>query len=105
MRPERFVMASFLEIATPLIERRIPVIPVQPNEKCCLLPEWQKKATTDIEQVKLWNAENPRYNIGCVGTPSTHRTDSRLFDGWTVTQVVAVPPFRIDSLRVAVCQQ
>jgi len=62
-------MATFLEIAAPLIERGIPVIPVQPNEKRCLLPEWQKKATTDIEQVKLWQTENPQFNVGCVGTP------------------------------------
>jgi hypothetical protein len=52
-------MATFLEIATPLIQRGIPVIPVQPNEKRCLLPEWQKKATTEIEQLKLWQTENP----------------------------------------------
>ena len=62
-------MATFLEIAMPLIQRGIPVIPVQPNEKRCLLPEWQKKATTDIEQVKLWQTENPNFNIGCVGKP------------------------------------
>ena len=62
-------MGTFLEIATPLIERGIPVIPVQPNEKRCLLPEWQKKATTDIEQVKLWQTENPHFNVGCVGKP------------------------------------
>ena len=62
-------MATFLEIATPLIQRGIPVIPVQPNEKRCLLPEWQMKATTDIEQVKLWQTENPNFNVGCVGKP------------------------------------
>jgi P4 family phage/plasmid primase-like protien len=62
-------MATFLSIATPLIERGIPVIPVQPNEKRCLLPEWQKKATTDIEQVKLWHRDDPDFNVGCVGTP------------------------------------
>jgi phage/plasmid-associated DNA primase len=62
-------MGTFLEIATPLIQRGIPVIPVQPNEKRCLLPEWQKKATTDIEQVKLWQTENPNFNVGCVGKP------------------------------------
>jgi hypothetical protein len=62
-------MGTFLEIATPLIQRGIPVIPVQPNEKRCLLPEWQMKATTDIEQVKLWQTENPLFNVGCVGTP------------------------------------
>src|ERR1700751_5616672 len=69
MRPERVVMATFLSIATPLIERGIPVIPAQPNEKRCLLPEWQKKATTDVEQVKLWYRENPNFNVGCVGKP------------------------------------
>jgi putative DNA primase/helicase len=62
-------MATFLEIATPLIQRGIPVIPVQPNEKRCLLPEWQMKATTDVEQVKLWQTENPNFNVGCVGKP------------------------------------
>jgi len=62
-------MGTFLEIAMPLIQRGIPVIPVQPNEKRCLLPEWQMKATTDIEQVKLWQTENPNFNIGCVGKP------------------------------------
>jgi hypothetical protein len=62
-------MGTFLEIATPLIQRGIPVIPVQPNEKRCLLPEWQTKATTDIERVKLWQTENPVFNVGCVGTP------------------------------------
>jgi len=62
-------MGTFLEIATPLIQRGIPVIPVQPNEKRCLLPEWQMKATTDIEQVKLWQTDNPHYNVGCVGKP------------------------------------
>jgi len=62
-------MGTFLEIATPLIQRGIPVIPVQPNDKRCLLPEWQRKATTDIEQVKLWQTENPHYNVGCVGKP------------------------------------
>lgn len=62
-------MATFLEIATPLIQRGIPVIPVQPNEKRCLLPEWQNKATTDVEQVKLWQTENLNFNIGCVGKP------------------------------------
>ncbi len=62
-------MATFLELATPLIQRGIPVIPVQPNEKRCLLPEWQMKATTDVEQVKLWQTENPNFNVGCVGKP------------------------------------
>jgi len=60
-------MAPFLELAIPLINRGIPVIPVQPNEKQCLLPAWQKKATTDISLVRQWNQENPHFNVGCVG--------------------------------------
>jgi P4 family phage/plasmid primase-like protien len=62
-------MATFLELASPLVERGIPVIPVQPNEKRCLLPEWQKKATTDINIVRQWNQENPAFNVGAVGKP------------------------------------
>jgi hypothetical protein len=62
-------MATFLEIATPLAQRGLPVIPVQPNDKACLLPNWQKKATTDPDQIAAWNRENPNYNVGCVGKP------------------------------------
>lgn len=61
----------FSEIALPLVDLGIKVIPVQPSDKRCLLPGWQKKATTDAEQIKRWNAENPNYNVGCVGTPDT----------------------------------
>jgi|SRR5579862_7057187 len=61
---------QFIEIAKPLVERGIPVIPVQPHEKRCLLPEWQKRATTEINQIALWNAENPRFNVGAVGKPN-----------------------------------
>jgi hypothetical protein len=62
-------MATFLEIATPLAQRGIPVIPVQPNDKPCFLVDWQKKATTDPAQIEKWNAEDPNYNVGCVGKP------------------------------------
>lgn len=57
---------QFIEIAKPLIERGIPVIPVQPHEKRCLLPDWPKLATTDIHQIKAWNTENPYFNVGAV---------------------------------------
>lgn len=60
---------TFLEIAVPLAERGIPVIPVEPLEKRCLLPDWQRRATTDLEQIARWDAENPNYNVGCVAKP------------------------------------
>ncbi len=62
-------MATFAEIATPLAQRGIPVIPVEPSDKPCYLPNWEKKATTDLAQIEKWNAENPNYNVGCVGKP------------------------------------
>ncbi len=60
---------TFLEIAIPLAERGIPIIPVEPGEKRCLLPDWQYRATTSAEQIARWNAENPNYNVGCVAKP------------------------------------
>jgi len=59
----------FIDIATPLAKMGIPIIPVEPYEKRCLLPEWQKKATTDLAQIEAWNEDNPLYNVGCVGKP------------------------------------
>jgi AAA domain/Bifunctional DNA primase/polymerase, N-terminal len=62
---------SFKDIALPLIERGIKVIPVQPGEKRCLLPSWPQMATTDTVRVEAWDLENPHYNVGAVGTPDT----------------------------------
>ena len=62
---------SFKDIALPLIECGIRVIPVQPGEKRCLLPFWPDRATMNPEQVKVWDLENPHYNVGAVGTPDT----------------------------------
>src|ERR1035438_3603077 len=62
-------MATFLEIATPLIQRGIPVIPVRPYSKRGLLDDQFDVATTDLNVVRTWNDENSAYNVGCVGTP------------------------------------
>jgi len=60
---------SFKDKALPLAARGIPVIPVQPGEKRCLLPAWQTKATTDTDQILQWDKDNPDYNVGAVGKP------------------------------------
>jgi len=62
-------MATFLDIATPLAERGIPVIPVLPLSKRGLLDDQFRHATTDLSQIAQWNKENPDYNVGCVGKP------------------------------------
>jgi len=63
-------MATFLEIAMPLIQRGIPVIPVAPLEKAGVLPNQYAYATTDPSQIVQWNKENPNFNVGCVGKPN-----------------------------------
>jgi hypothetical protein len=62
---------QFIEIAKPLIERGIPVIPVRPCSKRGLFENQFDMATTDINIVRQWNAENTLYNVGAVGTPDT----------------------------------
>src|ERR1700747_405159 len=60
---------QFIEIAKPLIERGIPVIPLQPFSKRGLSEDQCELATTDINIVTQSNSENPSYNVGCAGTP------------------------------------
>lgn len=57
---------SFKEIATPLVARHIPVIPIPPLQKGTVLKHWPNLATTELEQIEKWNEENPHYNAGAV---------------------------------------
>ena len=57
---------SFREIAMPLVERGIPVIPVLPRKKETVLHAWQNRATTDPVQIERWNKENGQSNVGAV---------------------------------------
>jgi hypothetical protein len=68
-KPSPAAIPSFRDIALPLANRGIKVIPVQPLSKRGVLEDQFKHATTSAEQIERWNAENPRYNVGCVGTP------------------------------------
>lgn len=60
---------TFRDIALPLAERGIKVIPVRPLSKRGVLENQFRHATTSAEQIERWNTENPCYNVGCVGTP------------------------------------
>lgn len=57
---------NFLEIARPLIERNIPVVPLRPKSKIALLENWPDLATTDINQIQKWSELYPDANCGCV---------------------------------------
>jgi Bifunctional DNA primase/polymerase, N-terminal/AAA domain len=52
-----------------LAERDIPVVPVPPKQKGCILKEWNQKATTDSAQLEKWNDENAAFNTGAVAKP------------------------------------
>jgi len=107
---------SFRDIALPLIKRGIPVIPVEPNLKKCLLPGWQGRASAIKSMVDFWDAENPDYNVGCVGKPygivvssrlrcseigQAHRErDARQPQGYRITfQLRALAGFRLRSAK------
>src|ERR1035437_8289868 len=62
-------MKTFKDHALFLAGLGIPVIPVQPGEKRCLLPDWPKQATTDTAMIECWDKQNPNYDMGCVGKP------------------------------------
>lgn len=62
-------MATFAEIAIPLAQRGILVIPVLPLSKRGFLDDQFRHATTQISQIAQWNRENPDFNVGCVCKP------------------------------------
>jgi len=62
-------MATFLDIATPLIQRGIPVIPVLPFSKKGFLEDQFRLATTELAQIAEWNAADSNCNVGCVCKP------------------------------------
>jgi Bifunctional DNA primase/polymerase, N-terminal/Primase C terminal 1 (PriCT-1) len=59
---------GFKIIASAMVERGIPVIPIPPRQKAAQLKDWPERATTDIKQIEAWHKENPEYNCGAVAT-------------------------------------
>lgn len=57
---------NFYAKAAQYAELGVPVVPVQEKSKACTLPNWQNLATDDLKQIKIWNEENPNYNVGVV---------------------------------------
>jgi len=60
---------TFRNIALPLIKRGVPVIPVEPGGKRCLLSKWPDRASVSESIVNLWHEECSSYNVGAVCKP------------------------------------
>lgn len=59
-------MSKFLEAALELAEAGIAVIPLKPQSKKPACPKGKDEATTDFEQIKLWDKKYPGANLGIV---------------------------------------
>lgn len=59
-------MGLFKDIATPLVSRGVPVIPLRPKEKIAFQKNWETLATTDSVIVEEWDQRNPNANAACV---------------------------------------
>ena len=58
--------STFAANALPLAALNLRVIPVEPHDKACRLPDWQNLATTDTAVINEWNAIYPNHNLGVV---------------------------------------
>lgn len=59
-------MGLFKEIAEPLVNRGVPVIPLRPKTKIAFLNNWQDIASTDLAKVEKWDEEYSDANGACV---------------------------------------
>jgi hypothetical protein len=57
---------TFQDRANILIERGIPVVPVEPGQKRCTMAGWPSLASTDSSVLSLWSKVNPNYNTAAV---------------------------------------
>jgi hypothetical protein len=58
--------ANFVTNALPLAALNLRVIPVEPHDKACKLPNWQNLATTDPKVIESWGRIYPEHNLGIV---------------------------------------
>jgi Bifunctional DNA primase/polymerase, N-terminal len=62
--------SSFERIASVLIERNVPVIPLRPCSKIAFLDQWEKLASTDPKKIAEWGKEYPDANVASVSKAS-----------------------------------
>jgi len=77
---------SFRDIALPTAALGIPVTPIRANSKAAFLPDWPTSATTDPQQIEIWDRMYGDINCGAVasGAPDGifffEADDPRVFD-------------------------
>lgn len=59
---------SFKDIASPLAALGIPVTPVRAESKAAFLPDWPTSATTDLNEIALWDRMYGDINCAAVAT-------------------------------------
>lgn len=59
-------MGRFRDIAEPLAQMGVPVTPVRPGTKRAFLPDFPTTATTDLDQIYVWDQQFPDHNAACV---------------------------------------
>jgi hypothetical protein len=64
-------MAFFKDIAAPLAQLGIPVIPLQANTKKAFTADWPDAATTDLVQIEDWDRKYPNANVASVAKAQT----------------------------------
>lgn len=80
---------SLKDIALPLIQRGIPVVPARPGQRASTLPDWPNLATTNPAVVEQWDKEYPDWNLVCV--PKCETIAILDIDNLTAAQELGLP--------------
>jgi hypothetical protein len=62
---------GFKEIAEPLAKMGVPMTPVRPGTKRAFLPDFPTLATTDLNQIRVWDSLYADHNAACVARAET----------------------------------
>lgn len=79
-------MGFFSDVATPLIQRGVPVIPLRPKTKIAFLLNWEDLASTDPAKIAEWDGQYTDANCGSVAIASPNLTWYFEFDSPDVGQ-------------------
>lgn len=85
-------MGRFYDIAEPLAKMGVPMTPVRPGTKRAFLPDFPTTATTDLDQIAVWDVQFPDHNGACVAKAE----DGGIFF-WEVDSADVLPRIKKDT--------